>query len=77
MTADQVIIQLTDAGLNPKAEYRDNRTVVTVTGVKTDRHPKPESVTIVVYDSGEVRSSKYAYLLPDGVNDDIRLADNL
>ena len=45
-----------------------------VTWAANSSHPKEERIEIVVDDAGKVVSaSKYAYLLPESVGDDVRL----
>lgn len=67
---DEIIAKLTNAGLKVKVK---GDTITT--WAKTDSHPREERVEIVVGVDGKViRSSKYAYLLPDSIGDDVRLA---
>lgn len=69
-----VIEKLTAAGLNPKTRACGEGQRITVFASNAS-HPKTERVEIDVDAAGKVvRSSKYAYLLPESVGDDIRLA---
>lgn len=75
-TVEAIIAKLVAVGLKPRVKtFADGGSRITVHGVANDSHPKQESVDIDVDSTGKVtRSSKYAYLLPESVGDDVRLA---
>ena len=63
------------AGLNPKAKLNPDGSVAITVWASNASHPKQEKIVISVDAAGKViGSSKYAYLLPESVGDEIRLA---
>ena len=73
MTA--ILETLKSAGLSPNVKVNaDNSARITVWAAN-ESHPREERIEIDVDSSGKVsRSSKYAYLLPASVGDEIRLS---
>jgi hypothetical protein len=70
-----VLARLQAAGLKVKVPGHADGSARYTTEAASNGHPRRESIEIDVDVTGKVvRASKYSYLLPESVGDDIRLA---